>query len=82
MLIEPKLTNTSKNFGKPPEKQNPLLQRLGAPHIDSFNYMLEDGLCKAVKDNPHVYIHLPNKDKVALWIDDNVDNEDVVIKER
>ncbi|XP_043799953.1 DNA-directed RNA polymerase I subunit RPA2 [Apis laboriosa] len=70
MLIEPKLTNTSKNFGKPPEKQNPLLQRLGAPHIDSFNYMLEDGLCKAVKDNPHVYIHLPNKDKVALWIDD------------
>lgn len=32
--------------------------------------MLEDGLCKAVKDNPYVYIHLPNKDKVALWIDD------------
>lgn len=24
MLIEPKLTNTSKNFGKPPEKQNPV----------------------------------------------------------
>lgn len=24
MLIEPKLTNTSTNFGKPPEKQNPV----------------------------------------------------------
>lgn len=32
--------------------------------------MLEDGLSEAVKDNPIVYIHLPNKDKVALWIED------------
>nr|XP_012136993.1 PREDICTED: DNA-directed RNA polymerase I subunit RPA2 isoform X3 [Megachile rotundata] len=70
MLIEPKLTNTSEDFNKSPEKQNLLLQSLGTPHIDSFNYMLEDGLSQAVQDNPLVYIHLPNENKVALWIDD------------
>ncbi|XP_076280843.1 RNA polymerase I subunit Rpl135 [Lasioglossum baleicum] len=70
MLIEPKLTNTSQTFGKPPEEQNTLLQNLGTPHTDSFNYMLEDGLSEGVRDNPLVYIHLPNEEKVALWIDD------------
>ena len=70
MLIEPKLTNTSGLFGKPAEKQNSLLQCLGSPHIDSFNYMLEDGLSEAVRDNPLVHVLLPNDDKVALWVDD------------
>lgn len=32
--------------------------------------MLEDGLSEAVRDNPFVYIYLPNEDKIALWIDD------------
>ncbi|KOC65372.1 DNA-directed RNA polymerase I subunit RPA2 [Habropoda laboriosa] len=32
--------------------------------------MLDDGISEAVRDNPFVYIHLPNEDKVALWIDD------------
>lgn len=32
--------------------------------------MLEDGLSEAAQDNPHVYIQLPNADKVTLWIDD------------
>lgn len=46
-----------------------LLQSLGAPHIESFNYMLEDGL-EGLKDSPPVYLVLPNSDKVALWLDD------------
>ncbi|XP_014274585.1 DNA-directed RNA polymerase I subunit RPA2 isoform X2 [Halyomorpha halys] len=37
------LKNLTSNFGNPPEKQNEVLQSLGAPHVDSFNYMLETG---------------------------------------
>ncbi|KAG7209552.1 hypothetical protein KM043_015631 [Ampulex compressa] len=70
MLTEPRLTNSAPDFGKPPDKQNTLLQSLGLPHIDSFNYMLENGLAEGIKDNAPVYLHLPSKDKVALWIDD------------
>ena len=44
------------------------LQSLGAPHIDSFNYML-DNLADAVRD-VRVYTELPNHDKIELWLDD------------
>ncbi|XP_014601550.1 PREDICTED: DNA-directed RNA polymerase I subunit RPA2 [Polistes canadensis] len=70
MFTEPKLTNTSPNFGIPPDKQNPLLQNLGTPHIDSFNYMLEDGLFTATKDILPVHLQLANGDKIKLWIND------------
>ncbi|XP_011868721.1 PREDICTED: DNA-directed RNA polymerase I subunit RPA2 [Vollenhovia emeryi] len=68
-MFEPKLTNTSPNFGVPPDKQNELLQSLGAPHIDSFNYMLDDGLFQSLKDSTPVYLTLPNDDKIVLWLD-------------
>lgn len=32
--------------------------------------MLEDGLLEGLKDNPPVYLALPNGDKVALWLED------------
>ncbi|KAL6447618.1 hypothetical protein ACFW04_000064 [Cataglyphis niger] len=70
ILLEPKLTNTSPNFGEPPEKQNSLLQSLGTPHIESFNYMLEEGLFQSIKNSIPVYLTLPNDDKVVLWLDD------------
>ncbi|XP_077268648.1 RNA polymerase I subunit Rpl135 isoform X1 [Temnothorax americanus] len=70
MLLQPKLTNTSPNFGKPPDKQNELLQSLGTPHVESFNYMLEDGLFQGLKDSTPVYLTLPNDDKVVLRLDD------------
>lgn len=46
------------------------MQSLGAPHIDSFNYMLEDGLFQSLKDSTPVYLTLPNGDKVVLRLDD------------
>lgn len=46
------------------------MQSLGTPHIDSFNYMLEDGLSQSIKDSTPVYLTLPNDDKVVLWLDD------------
>lgn len=47
-----------------------LLQSLGTPHIDSFNYMLEDGLFQSLKESTPVYLTLPNGDKIVLRIDD------------
>ncbi|XP_063972531.1 DNA-directed RNA polymerase I subunit RPA2 isoform X2 [Diachasmimorpha longicaudata] len=70
MLIEPVLSNLAENYGKPPECQNPLLARLGEPHLDSFNYMLQQGLSDSLKDIIPVHILLANNDKVLLWIKD------------
>ncbi|XP_057326194.1 DNA-directed RNA polymerase I subunit RPA2 [Microplitis mediator] len=70
MLEQPVLTNSKKDWGVPPEKQNPLLQTLGAPHLDSFNYMLEEGLDLCAKDIVPVYVKLSNEDRIKLWIDD------------
>ncbi|XP_043275867.1 DNA-directed RNA polymerase I subunit RPA2 [Venturia canescens] len=70
MLVEPVLSNTSEDFGKPAEAQNPLLQILGKPHIDSFNYMLDDGLENSMKEVLPVHLTLANNDKIALWIED------------
>eukprot|EP00794_Sanderia_malayensis_P003438 gene3438-3933_t len=55
-----------RNSGVPPQSQNKTLQNFAAPHIDSFNYMLEQGLSIAVKDiSPQEFI-LPDGKKVAL----------------
>lgn len=47
-----------------------LLQTLGRPHIDSFNYLLEDGLFESINNTPPVHLSLPNGDKVSLWLND------------
>ncbi|KAJ8668817.1 hypothetical protein QAD02_000076 [Eretmocerus hayati] len=70
MLIEPKLTNSSPDFGKPAKKQIPLLQVLGAPHVDSFNYMIKDGLTEALKTLLPVYVVLASGDRIELRIED------------
>lgn len=46
------------------------MQSLGTPHVDSFNYILEEGLFQGLKDSTPVYLTLPNNDKVVLWLDD------------
>ncbi|CAB0043496.1 unnamed protein product [Trichogramma brassicae] len=66
MLTEPKLTNTKPDFGIPAKKLNPLLQHLGTPHVDSFNYAVEDGLVEAVKTMQPVFYTLPNGTKLEF----------------
>ncbi|XP_058802339.1 DNA-directed RNA polymerase I subunit RPA2 [Phymastichus coffea] len=70
MLNEPKLTNTSLDFGLPANKQNELLQRLGDPHVSSFNYMIHGGLQEAIKTLLPVYLTLASGDRIELWIED------------
>ncbi|XP_001606574.2 DNA-directed RNA polymerase I subunit RPA2 [Nasonia vitripennis] len=78
MLIEPKLTNTAPDFGQPAAKQNPLLQRLGAPHIDSFNYALGQGLTEAIDNLLPVYLTLASGDRIELRIEDVTINHPTV----
>lgn len=51
------------------------MRSIGRPHIDSFNYMLEEGLSEAIKTLNPVYIELPNGDKVELkYVDVRIDS--------
>ncbi|RZC39794.1 DNA-directed RNA polymerase I subunit RPA2, partial [Asbolus verrucosus] len=68
MREEPTLSNlTNSNFGRPPDAQNEILQQLGLPHVSSFNYMINEGLDKAVEDlNPVEFVL--NNDRIKLSI--------------
>lgn len=46
------------------------LQSLGAPHIDSFNYMIKGGLKTAVEDLVPVEFQLTNGDRIKICIED------------
>jgi len=68
---KPSLHNLSDGkFGKPRNVANPLLESLGAPHVGSFNFMLESGLSLAVADlDPHEF-SLDDGRRISLWIND------------
>ncbi|CAG9773900.1 unnamed protein product [Ceutorhynchus assimilis] len=53
-MEHPTLKNiTNPNFGKPSDTQNEYLKKLGEPHIAGFNYMIDQGLDKAISNlNP------------------------------
>ncbi|KAM3959804.1 RNA polymerase I subunit Rpl135 [Aphomia sociella] len=68
---KPSLSYTSNpNYSKPPKTVNPSLQCLGAPHIDSFNYMLQDGLKAAIADLIPAEFEAPNGDRVKIVIEE------------
>lgn len=43
-----------------------LIQSLGAPHVESFNYVIREGLDKAVKDILAVEFYLQNDDRICM----------------
>ncbi|KAJ8024605.1 DNA-directed RNA polymerase I subunit RPA2 [Holothuria leucospilota] len=53
-------------YGDPPSEQNKVLQDLVKPHVESFNYFLEDGLSLAVQNIPPVRFALPNGERITL----------------
>ncbi|XP_030750934.1 DNA-directed RNA polymerase I subunit RPA2 [Sitophilus oryzae] len=67
-MKDPTLKNiTDPNFGIPPKFQNELLQSIGRPHIDSFNYMVNEGLNKAIENIAPVEF-MVNDRKIKLVI--------------
>ena len=73
-LSQPTLKNlTSQNFGLPKSEPNVLLESLGAPHVGSFDFMLDKGLNYAVADIDNMEFKLPDEcggHKINLRIDD------------
>ncbi|PSN31851.1 DNA-directed RNA polymerase I subunit RPA2 [Blattella germanica] len=69
LATEPSLKNLTSNFGKVPEKQNEILQSLGAPHVDSFNYFLGDGIKKAVADILPMEFSLPSNERICIRLE-------------
>lgn len=46
-----------------------LLQTLGTPHIDSFNYFLEEGLATAINEIYPIQFSVGSGDKIKFWIE-------------
>lgn len=61
--------STSKHNHNFPFSQSQILLSLGAPHIDSFNYMLEEGLADCVKSILPIEFELVPGERVKLHIE-------------
>ncbi|XP_063964205.1 DNA-directed RNA polymerase I subunit RPA2-like [Lytechinus pictus] len=60
---------TNGEYGRPKEYQNKLLEDAVRPHIESFNYMLDDGLAQAVRNiNPVEF--LLDDERISLSYED------------
>lgn len=62
-------TNPSSAPRSCPATTNHKLQKLVAPHVDSFNFFLTEGLDLAVADLAKVPVELPNQHNMELWIE-------------
>ncbi|XP_021941491.1 DNA-directed RNA polymerase I subunit RPA2 [Zootermopsis nevadensis] len=67
--VEPSLKNLTTDLGRIPQKQDDLLQSLGAPHVESFNYILREGLDKAVNDILATEFCLQNDDRISIKLE-------------
>ncbi|KAK5641755.1 hypothetical protein RI129_010302 [Pyrocoelia pectoralis] len=67
----PSLRNlTNLKYGVPAKEQNFILQQLGAPHVSSFNYMVNKGLNDAVSELFPVEFTIPSGERISLRIED------------
>ena len=67
----PSLSYLTSKFGPAPPSPHASLQSLGKPHVESFNFMLGDGLRLAVADLDPVEFLIPESgNRVSLWITD------------
>lgn len=61
---------TEAGYGIPKEAQLPALQELTRPHIDSFNYVLQEGLRCAIQHMKPCQFALPNGQRITISIVD------------
>uniref|UniRef100_A0A1Y1KKJ0 DNA-directed RNA polymerase subunit beta n=1 Tax=Photinus pyralis TaxID=7054 RepID=A0A1Y1KKJ0_PHOPY len=67
----PSLKNlTDFKYSVPAKEQSFILQQLGAPHVSSFNYMVNKGLNDAVSSLHPVEFTLPSGERLSLRIED------------
>ncbi|KAL3199144.1 hypothetical protein MRX96_014109 [Rhipicephalus microplus] len=66
---KPSLKKTlSSDFGRLSSIQHKVIQDVSKAHVESFNYVLREGLSRAVADIPPCEFALPNGDRVKLEI--------------
>uniref|UniRef100_A0A182X7Q7 DNA-directed RNA polymerase subunit beta n=1 Tax=Anopheles quadriannulatus TaxID=34691 RepID=A0A182X7Q7_ANOQN len=70
MKLLPELTNLRPEFKEIPKKQNEILANLGRPHIDSFNYMLDEGIEDVLSRLVPVCFEMANGSRIKLRITD------------
>eukprot|EP00092_Neocalanus_flemingeri_P024162 GFUD01026209.1.p1 GENE.GFUD01026209.1~~GFUD01026209.1.p1 ORF type:complete len:1157 (+),score=299.03 GFUD01026209.1:56-3526(+) len=77
---KPSLHRLTHQFGPSPPKQFPSLAHLGKCHVESFNFMLTDGLKLAIQSLDPVEFLIPeNGSRISLWISDvNINRPGVV----
>ena len=75
---KPSLKRLQHNFGLHPDKANESLQHLGKCHVESFNFMLTDGLKLAIADLEKVEFQMPESGARVGKLDkpSDVDNND------
>ncbi|KAG7164844.1 DNA-directed RNA polymerase I subunit RPA2-like [Homarus americanus] len=56
------------NFGKIPQTQNEAIQALAAPHVESFNFLLQEGLQAVVSNIPPLEFATDNGNRISLKI--------------
>ncbi|KAK6165568.1 hypothetical protein SNE40_022473 [Patella caerulea] len=59
---------TAPDFGVPKAEQVQLLQDVTRPHVESFNYMIQEGLRNAIKDIRPIQFSLPSEERVSISI--------------
>jgi len=68
---KPSLQYINRNFGPSPGKPIDALQHLGRPHVESFNFMLGEGMELALADLKPLEFEVPETGaRLALWIAD------------
>uniref|UniRef100_A0A182P955 DNA-directed RNA polymerase subunit beta n=1 Tax=Anopheles epiroticus TaxID=199890 RepID=A0A182P955_9DIPT len=70
MKLLPELTNLRPEYKEIPKQQNAILANLGRPHIDSFNYMLDEGIDDLLYRLEPLCFELENQNRIKLRITD------------
>ncbi|GAB0087074.1 DNA-directed RNA polymerase [Sergentomyia squamirostris] len=65
----PSLTNSRPEYRQIKTEQNEILKILGSPHVDSFDYMIEEGLAECVKSLVPIEFELPTQQRVSLRVE-------------
>lgn len=69
MKLYPSLTNSRPDFKKFPDKLNKHLENIGAPHLNSFNEMLTDGLANCARYMTPISFKTPAGEQIELRIE-------------
>ncbi|KAG8229889.1 hypothetical protein J437_LFUL009753, partial [Ladona fulva] len=64
----PSLTNLKRDSYQIPNTLNEFLQTVGKPHVESFDFLLEEGLSQAVKDLDPEEVELPDGSIIKLQL--------------